>query len=175
MAPELMRKFFSEVEKRRYSFNGKENNLSTEEISNEEKRELVRKLGGYISYILDKEIKQNNSEKRFYIKMWDFISEDKLFIDDKDRATALYMLLINPRIPYFKTKCPYDLSREDYLDKMDKLCVLRQKARFIIYSPYETRSQEAMALLDLFDGIDDKEEQAILLASIIRSVESRST
>lgn len=137
-------------------------------------RERKDKVALFVDDWLESTIKDSPSENEFYRRLWEFIQDNKSFRGKNNKIIALYLIWMDPRIPYFKLKPGLKMSNEVFSKICEEIDTELLKARFTLYSRYEQRPEEASVLLSLMNELESQEEKAVLLAYIIRSVEIRT-
>jgi hypothetical protein len=152
--------------------------INTPQLVTEERRqELILNYGKYVNGLIDYTIKQKMDEDKYYGVLWESIFVDKLVLnDDEKKAFALYYILIDKRIPYFKLGESVAMSNEDYAELINKLTIKRQKIRFVLSSPMASRTERAGYLLEILDEYSGSpKERAVLMAYIIDSLRKKSS
>ena len=94
-------------------------NASTKElkiesvISDAEKEDSESRLGKYVNGLLDNFLRRNIQEYDFYRGLWEAIANDRLILEsENDKAFAVYYILIDSRIPYFRLGTSIEMSTE---------------------------------------------------------------
>lgn len=147
------------------------------------KEDILRsQYGNLIDSLIELYIKQNVEESNFYFSLWNNIVSSGLFIQEEERIFALYYVLIDKRIPYFRLDPAslYSLSNERFQQIRNNNIKAIQKIRFILKANFNQKTERASALLaelgikapqDLNDGdrINLYETQLIQMVEIINN------
>lgn len=169
-APQLLRYFFESATS--YSYEEKEN--AKQLISDKSVEAWSDKYTKDIILWLNKTVDSDPSVSSFYESLWNFIISTKQFKTEKIKAFALYCVWMDPRIPYFNLKKGKTLDDNQFIKSLDNTFKDRLKAKQIIFSVFDKRTDEASVLLKLIEGLDNEADKAVLLAYIIRIVEVRT-
>ena len=79
----------------------------------------------------------------FYKRLWDII-QNPLFPTTEAHVFALYHMLIDVRLPYFKLDDGLRMSDDQFRKEVQRLHDSRSKLRFIFYAPdIEQKSEKA--------------------------------
>ena len=144
-------------------------------ISDDELKSLEKDFGKYVNGILDNFLRRNLSEWDFYVNLWNMIASDKyVLIEEKARVFALYYILIDKRIPYFQLGESIKMSNDEYKEIAERLLSKRNKLRFILSIPIDTKTERAGYLLDLLDEyISLPKERAVLMSYLVESLKKQ--
>lgn len=137
-------------------------------FSEEDKYQFTSQYGKMIDGFLEALLRENLPGNTFYAKLWEFINNDGLLVEKKQKAFALYYIWIDVRIPYYQLQEGIKMSNEDYQAYNKDLKETIKKARFILFTPTAQKTERASRLLDLLDEVDDKREKAVLMSHILR-------
>jgi len=127
----------------------------------------------YAVAALKKALEKNCTEDEFYSFLWDKFKDETMLSDETERADFLATLWTNTRIPYFKLdeSVIVTMENDEYEKMLKKLSDERKKARFILSSDFEQKTQIASLLLSVSDGIDgNREAKAVFWADIISNL-----
>ncbi len=117
--------------------------------------------------VLKKAIKAGYDENQFYLEVWTDIVCNSSFKTEKEKVFAMYYIIIDKKIPYFKIKAGLTLD-----DKVFKKLIMEnfevvQKIVFILYNEFEQKTQRASNLLDVILEQESYELQVILLSVLL--------
>lgn len=147
---------------------------TTEEIfGSDEKAYFIMAYGKLIDGALEALLQKNTSYEKFYVELWDFIEHNTILKEKKQKAFALYYIWIDARIPYFKLDEGLRMDNDRFKELAEKLLPVLMKARFILLTPTEQRTQIASRILKLLDNAAGEEEKAVVMAYILGMLETR--
>ena len=104
---------------------------------------------------------------------WDFIENGTILSEKKEKAFALYYIWIDVRIPYFELPPGLKMENEVYQDMLDKLKPMIRKARFILFTPTDQKTERASRILKVLDELEDESEKAVLMAQVLGMIDRR--
>lgn len=143
---------------------------------------LRSQYGSLVNSLIELYIKRNVEESDFYSSLWNNIMSSGLFSQEEERIFALYYILIDKRIPYFRLDPAslYSLSNDRFKQIRNDNIRAIQKIRFILKANFSQKTERASALLaelgikvpqDMNDGdsINLYETQLIQMVEIIRN------
>lgn len=129
---------------------------------NSQKEKLEEQYGDIVNSLIKTYGQQNSDEHIFYYTLWSLINESLIFDTEAKKVFALYFILIDKRIPYFKIdeSLLYSMSNDRFAELLQKTARERQKIRFILKADISQRSERAAILLNEFGiRIPDNDEQ----------------
>lgn len=137
----------------------------------EEIRDLEKKYGKQVDdtfkSILKDAVVNSYSVDKFYDKVWKEIICNKEFTTSKEKAFAMYYILIDRRIPYFQLKPKFAINRKD----LEKMISDNEKAfskiQFITMLGPSQKPSLSSNLLDIILEQKSYELQVELLSYII--------
>lgn len=138
-----------------------------EEITEEEKHQYVSSYGKMIDGSLEALLRENLPVKEFYSKLWEMIQNNTILESEKKKAFALYYIWIDARIPYFELEEGLEMSNKEYREYIKTHEEVLKKARFILLTPTDQKTQRASRLVKLLDELSDEKEKAVLMAQIL--------
>ena len=141
-------------------------------ITKNEESAIRKKYGGLINNMLEVLIEENREESEFYAHLWSLIN-NPILRDDKDRAFALYWLLIDKRLPYFRLEEGFKMSNEDYRSSMLRLRRDRARIRFIMSREFDQKTERADLILKQIDEASGS-DRVILMSEVIKQTKSSS-
>lgn len=144
-------------------------------IDEEEKELLIEKLGKYVNGLLDNFLRRNIKEFDFYQGLWEAIITDKLVLKDEiDKVFAVYYILIDSRIPYFRLGESIPMTTEKLNEYLRDLTSYRQKIRFILSVPIDSKTERAGFLLEVLDEFQKSpEERAALMVYLMEALKKK--
>lgn len=105
--------------------------------------------------------------KQFYSHLWEFISNNIMWKDIKDKAFVLYYIAIDARTPYYNVGQGLKMNSDDYSRIQDEIFEAIREFRFIISLDFPQRTEEASLVLNLLNRMRTKEQKVVLLSRII--------
>lgn len=157
--------------------------VPTSEYSAQKER-LEEQYGDIVNSIIKTYSQQNNDEQVFYQAVWTLISESILFDTNAKKVFALYYVLIDKRIPYFKIddSILYSMSNDRFTELLQQSAREGQRIRYILKSDFSQKTQKASVLLNelgiSLPASDNKEEinsyeiRLMQMVYILREMES---
>lgn len=144
-------------------------------IDDIERDALEKRLGKYVNGLLDNFLRRNIEEYDFYHGLWEAISCDKLVLEnEKDKVFALYYILIDSRIPYFRLGTSIEMSTEQLNEYLRNLTPYRQKIRFILSVPIPSKTERAGYLLEVLDEFQKSpNERAALMVYLMENLKKK--
>lgn len=139
-----------------------------------DKSYYIYAYGKLIDGALEALLQKNMNCEKFYAELWDFIENSPILTEKKQKAFALYFIWIDARIPYYELEPGIKMENDKFKSMTDKLQEILVKARFILFTPTEQRTERASRLLKLLEETDRDEEKAVVLAHIMGILEIRN-
>lgn len=143
-------------------------------FTDEEKLHFVLSYGKLIDGALEALLQKNCPCLEFYAELWDFISHNTILAEKKQKAFALYYIWIDARIPYYQLDEGIRMDNTVYKKMTEKIKPMIKKARFILYTPTEQRTERASRLLKLLNEVEGEEEKTVLMAQIVAMIEVKN-
>ena len=149
-----------------------------------QKDRLEEQYGDVVNSIIKTFGQQNTEEKVFYHSIWSIINESFLFDTDGKKIFALFYVLVDKRIPYFKIDASllYSMSNEHFSELQQKTAREGQKIRFILKSDISQKTERAAILLNEFgitiptsdsqEAIEEYEKHLMQMVYILREQDS---
>ncbi len=146
-------------------------------ISDTEREELENRLGKYVNGLLDNFLRRNVQEFDFYHGLWESIASDKLILEnEKDKVFAVYYILIDKRIPYFRLGTSVEMSTDQLNEYLRNLTPYRQKIRFILSVPIPSKTERAGYLLEVLDEFQKSpNERAALMVYLMENLKKKNS
>ena len=117
-----------------------------------QKDRLEEQYGDIINSLIKTYSQENNEEQVFYHTLWSLIAESLLFNTDAKKIFALYYILIDKRIPYFKIddSLLYSMSNDRFAELLKQTAHEGQRIRFILKTDFSQKTEKAAVLLNEF-------------------------
>lgn len=147
--------------------------LAEEVYTAADKYQLSAAYGKMIDGALEALLRRNLPCHEFYAELWDFIENGTILSEKKEKAFALYYIWIDVRIPYFELPPGLKMENEVYQDMLDKLKPMIRKARFILFTPTDQKTERASRILKVLDELEDESEKAVLMAQVLGMIDRR--
>lgn len=170
VAPVLLRYFFEEE----YAVTKFKDTKEAPIVTDKELDSYIDKYAIEVWSWLNDVLENKPATTAFYNSLYDFLCKNKKIRSKKIRAFFFLSVWIDHRIPYYKPENGKALNRDEFIKISKKITKSRAKAKTVVFSKYSTRTEEASVLIGILDGLSSKEEKAVLLSSIIKSVEVRT-
>lgn len=169
-APKLL-KFFFENSDRIESTEEKE----CQKFFDEGEENLYQECYGKLTDgLLEQLLKRRVTVEAFYQQLWEFISMDALFPDEKAKVFALYYIWIDIRIPYFELPESIRIDKQEFEQIQEEIRPQLQNARFILASRFSRWSELAYLLVQILDSLKDVKQKAVLLGYILNTNSKRA-
>lgn len=151
---------------------------------NSQKDRLEEQYGTIVNSLIKTYCQQNDDENVFYHTLWSLINESLLFNTESKKIFALYFILIDKRIPYFKIDdcLLYSMSNDRFAELLQKTAQSGQRIRFILKSDFSQKSERAAVLLNEFgiklpvgddqQAIDEYETRLMQMVYILQEMDS---
>lgn len=107
------------------------------------------------------------SAEEFYRSLWEKINDSTLITDSHGRASFLFFLRIDSRIPYFELDEGCVMEDERYKELVDKLQPAIAKGSFILSANLKYKTQRASLLMDVANGLESEEERIVFWAVLL--------
>jgi len=132
---------------------------------------LRKESGPIVDKMLDALISRRLPEDEFYAQCHSII-ENPFFADEDHRIFALYWILADKRIPYFRIGTGLHMSDPDYEAARRRLRLALQKIRFIVNIETDQKTVTASLVLDAIRNDSDGSErplvdQVVLMAGLL--------
>lgn len=139
-------------------------------IADNEAKQLEQRYGTTVDSMLEAVIAENPSEDVFYKRMWDLVN-NPFFGSRKARTFALYYLLIDRRIPYFRVAEGLKMSNDDFKSRMRELRGKCARVRFILSREFEQKTEQTDLVLRELKDLDES-NKAVLMAYVVAMLRS---
>lgn len=139
----------------------------TEKLSEEDYQENVSNLYPIMQKIVDNLIKENLEETEFYTSLYKKIADDILFPKKEEKISAIIILLLDRRIPYFYLGEAVRMDNDVYKAIYASITKEIEKAYFILEYGYEQRTEVASQLYRLVKEQENDEEKLVLISSVL--------
>lgn len=145
---------------------------------------LTEQYGDIVNSLIKSYGQQNEIEDIFYSKIWSIINESMIFDSEAKKIFALYYVLIDKRIPYFKIDetLLYSMSNDRFQELLRKTAQAGQRIRFILKSEFSQKSEKAAVLINELgikpsssgdqQSIEEYELRLMQMVYILREMES---
>lgn len=147
-------------------------------ISRSEMENLREMYGQTVDSLLDtliqKSIKDDIDPELFYEKVWNLIIQNPIFTSNKEKAFALYYILIDTRIPYFQITPGLEMNNAEFKTIVEECKDDIQKAMFVLGVDFPQKTMEASNLLDILLSISDYRKRTVILSKIISELRDRN-
>ena len=112
---------------------------------------------------------RNVDEKKFYQAICDFVFESKLLESEEERFVAFCFTLFDAHLPYRQFRC-LSMDDEKFL-KITGACQEEVRSvQQVAMRVFLQKTEEASAVLDVIDALDDDESRAVVLAHYLEAV-----
>ena len=139
-------------------------------IDEEEKQMLKSRYGRMINAYIEILIERNLPESFFYSELWRYITDSNVFYDIKGSIIALYMCVLDKRLPYYEL----DKSKAVKMDQETYMMYLNiigddvlAKMEYILNGDWTQKTEQASMVLDLLEKYDDTTTKTVFLSRII--------
>lgn len=147
--------------------------LVEERIDNKTEERLLAKYSRYIFSYLRLLVDSRPSVDLFYAQLWKFINEDQFLQSEESKVLAFSLIWNDMRIPYYDLKISGKMSDDEFLEIRNKISSEIAKARFVVFSNFEQKTERTACLLNILEKTDGEKEKQVLLAAILAFLENR--
>jgi hypothetical protein len=141
-------------------------------ISRDELSHFRQRYEHVVDSMLESLIASNTDETTFYINVWSVVNNNFL-PGDKERAFALYDILMDRKIPYFQVDTGFRMSDEEYQRRIRALAQDRAKLRFLVSRHFQQRTERADLILKHINQ-HEPVDQVVLMALLLAEKEMES-
>lgn len=111
---------------------------------------------------------QNLSEDDFNKRVWEYISDRKQHLNEKDQYMLMYVSLANKSLPYIRKEDLLTMTRDEFKSSMaDINPTIIAQIEHIFKQDFEQFTEEASMFIRLFDHCESEKEKAILFSIIL--------
>lgn len=113
--------------------------------------DIKEKVGSIVKSKFDAYVNKNYPRRAFYKKCYSFIFNGKTLKEESSRILALYMLLIDMRIPYYpySKNSIYEMKEERFGELLEATSEERKLIKNYIYRRFPQKTMQASAILDV--------------------------
>lgn len=145
------------------------------QISEEDFKKLSQSCNTMVAGLLENLLSENLPEEEFYKSLWERVFQSDTILQKKEQKIyALFRIWNDPRIPYFEMESGLKMDNDIFKHIVESKKQEIKKARFILNSVFEQRTEYSSLLLKLLDEECQNEERAVVLAIILALVENTS-
>lgn len=150
-------------------WNGESNEtVETKELfSKEDYQKTSSGILPVVKKIVDNLVIENLDEKSFYKELLTKISDDVLFASELEKICAIVILVLEPKIPYFKLGQALKMDNEKYKEISNSIHNEISKAFFALQFGYSQKTELASQLYNIVKEQETEEEKIVLIANIL--------
>lgn len=155
------------------------NNFKTEPeskmISQEELMLVDWKYFNLLEAMIYRLVDENMDEALFYEKLYECVFQSPLFAvkNDEERAILLFFMIARINVlPYFHIENTSPIDKQEFTEILNRLSPEIQKVVHILNRRIVSRTEEAAALYQLLNQVEDEEEKVVLLSTMLRIKEA---
>lgn len=113
--------------------------------------DIKEKIGSIVKSKFDSYVNKNYHRRAFYKKCYSYIFTGKTLKEESSRIFALYMLLIDMRIPYYpySKNSIYKMQEERFGELLEATSQERKLIKNYIYRLFPQKTMQASAILDV--------------------------
>lgn len=116
-----------------------------------------------INSIRNKVIYQNLTVDEFYSLLWNMTFENAILTSDKEKAFALFWVLLDDGIPYYELGKPLSMDNDEYKEIFENNRKTIDRIRYILSYPFEQKTEIASLILQEIASKEYK-VQAVLMS-----------
>lgn len=155
------------------SFSPSSSGISQDEVDSL-KDDYGKTVNTLLDTLLQKAIKANMPSDVFYENVWNLIIQNPIFSTEKEKAFALYYILIDDRIPYYSISPGMEMNNSEYRSLIDECEEALQKARFVLALDFPQKTMEASNLVDIILSQSDYKKQVIVMSRIVTELRDKN-
>lgn len=137
-------------------------------FSNKELQQLDSIYSEYIDGLLVTIVNKAHSSKwnigKFYDTLWEKLSTDILFENEKIKSFVLFKMAQNPLMPYEEIGSPLSMSNKKFDKIVDRNKEVIIKIRHILSLDFDQKTEVASLILNEIQKNKSFEEQSVILA-----------
>ena len=149
-----------------------------------QKEKLREQYGDLVDSIIKTLCLQNAEESFFYHTMWSIINDSIIFDTEAKKVFALYYVLIDKRIPYFRIEdnLLYSMSNDRFSALQKETIHERQRIRFLLKAEMSQKTERAAVLLhelgivipnsDNNANVDEYEKRLMQMVYILQELDT---
>ena len=126
-----------------------------------------------VKKIVDNLISENLDEDIFYNELFTKICDDILFAEEIEKICAITVLVLNPKIPYFKLGKAMKMDNDKYQEISSSLRGEIQKAYFALQYGYTQKTELSSQLYSIVKTQKKDEDRIVLIANILGFYDSQ--
>lgn len=120
-----------------------------------------------VNKIIDNLVTENLEEEDFYKKLLEKILDDVLFPAQLEKVCGIGIMILNPKIPYFKLGQATKMENDKYKEISDLIANEIAKAYFALQYGYTQKTELASQLYNIVKEQKSDEERIVLIANIL--------
>lgn len=132
-----------------------------------DKKETYKGIDNLEKHIVGTLVRSNLPEEDFYRGIWEKINDPILFSTESTQIAFLLSLWNDSRIPYFQLEKGCSMDNEEYRAISKTISPKIKKARFILCTSIEQKTQRASLLMKVADSIVDERERTVFWAKVL--------
>lgn len=121
----------------------------------------------FVKKFVDNLVTENLDEKSFYKQLLIKILDNVLFSSELEKICAIAMLVLEPRIPYFKLGQALKMDNKTYKEISNSIHHEISKAFFTLQCGYSQKTEVASQLYNIVKDQKTEEERIVLIANIL--------
>lgn len=127
---------------------------------------LLETVPPYLFPAISNLIMKNYPEEEFYEKLRSIIFDSPVLASDSERQLAFLLAIMNELLPYEHVDV-ISMDEDEYSERKERLSKQLSKISHLANRPFSQKTENASALMDVIDPIEDKRDRAVLLAAVI--------
>lgn len=120
-----------------------------------------------VNKIIDNLVTENLEEEDFYKKLLEKILDDVLFSTQLEKVCSIVIMILNPKIPYFKLGQATKMENDKYKEISNSISNEIAKAYFALQYGYTQKTELASQLYNIVKEQKSDEERIVLIANIL--------
>ena len=120
-----------------------------------------------VKKIVDNLASENLNEDKFYKELFKKVCDEILFAKEIEKVCAIALLILNPKIPYFKLGKALTMDNAKYQEISSSLHDEISKAYFALQFGYTQKTELASQLYNIVKAQKNDEERIVLIANIL--------
>ena len=121
----------------------------------------------FVNKIIDNLVTENLEEEDFYKRLLEKILDDVLFSTQLEKVCSIVIMILNPKIPYFKLGQATKMENDKYKEISDSISNEIAKAYFALQYGYTQKTELASQLYNIVKEQKSEEERIVLIANIL--------
>ena len=133
----------------------------------EDCQNTTNRIFEFTKKIIDNLVSENLQENDFYKKLLEKLLDDVLFSTPLEKICGLVVMILSPKIPYFKLGHATKMEDDKFKEISDSIAIEISKAYFALQYGYTQKTELASHLYNIIKEQNSEEKRIVLIANIV--------